>query len=156
MTFEQVKPHNDACLKFGQYCYLNYEKKARHTVLIRSTDNGQPPLYNDFYIHINLTDVNDQPRNPQLSGNKIHENTKAGTPIGTFSAFDEDRDQNLTYSLVENGQGKFKVVGTQLQVAQPVDYEEGTSHKITLLVEDDGVPAMSVRWSVNPPMIKKK
>ena len=69
---------------------------------------------------------------------------KAGTPIGTFTAFDEDTKQTLTYSLLDDDQGRFKLVGNQLQKALPANYETKNSHKITLLVKDDGNPSMSV------------
>ena len=143
--FPQVQPSNAACLDLGgKFCWLNYELKPYHTILVRTTDSGKPALYKDVYLNITLSDVNDQPRSPQLSGYKVHENMKAGTPIGTFTAFDEDTKQTLTYSLVDDDQGRFKLVGSQLQKALPANYETKSSHKITLLVKDDGNPSMSV------------
>ena len=141
----QVRRSNAECLDLGgKFCWLNYETTPYHTILVRTTDSGQPPLYKDVYLNITLSDVNDQPRNPQLSGYKVRENMRAGTPIGTFTAFDEDTKQTLTYSLVDDDQGRFRLVGNQLQKALPANYETKNSHKITLVVEDDGNPSMSV------------
>ena len=143
--FAQVRPSNAACLDLGgKFCWLNYEAKQTHTILVRTTDSGKPALYKDVYLNITLSDVNDQPRNPQLSGYKVHENMKAGTPIGTFTAFDEDTKQTLTYSLLDDDQERFKLVGNQLRKALPANYETKKLHKITLLVKDDGNPSMSV------------
>ena len=143
--FIQVQTSNAACLDLGgKFCWLNYETKPYHTILVRTTDSGKPALYKDVYLNITLSDVNDQPRNPQLSGYKVHENMKAGTPIGTFTAFEEDTKQMLRYSLLEDDQGRFKLVGNQLQKALPANYETKKSHKITLLVKDSGNPSMSV------------
>ena len=146
----QVRPSNTACLSLGgKYCWLNYETKPYHTILVRTTDSGKPALYKDFYLNITLSDINDQPRNPQLSGYTVHESSKAGTLIGVFTANDEDRNQNLTYSLVEDDMGTFRIVGTRLELADSVNYEHRQLHHIIVQVADDGHPSMSVSFATD-------
>ena len=125
-TEVQVAVSNTLCLaEGGAYCLLNYEKKIKTNVTIRSSDNGSPSLYNDQSFAIHLRDVNDGPRNLNLSGNHtVKENSPMGTLVGTFSALDEDSGQTLSCTLLESGGGKFGIQnGNWLIVKCTVDYE---------------------------------
>ena len=71
------------CLRLGIDCKLNFEKQRSFVVTVRSTDNGSPPLFNDFKVTINLSDVNDKPRNLSLSNNVV---SILVNTLGRFSA----------------------------------------------------------------------
>ena len=64
----QVAVDNTLCLKNGgSACKLNYEEQRTRTIRVRATDNGSPPLSVTLTVTITLRDINDQPRNLDLS-----------------------------------------------------------------------------------------
>ena len=140
---------NVRCLaEGGSQCLLNYESSKSHLIVIRSTDNGKPALYKDFTLTIAVDDINDRPRNLQLSGYTLREDRPVGTVIGTLSCSDEDKGQKLlTYTLSDNAGGRFGISkGNQVvqKNSSGIDYETAKSYKITVVVKDSGKPALSV------------
>lgn len=85
LLFAQVALSNAKCLADGySACVYNYEstKLNKFTIVVRTTDNGSPPLYRDSSLTIDITDVNDKPRSLQLSGYTIKEGAAVGTQVG--------------------------------------------------------------------------
>ena len=123
---------------------LNMEEKNKYDVVVRVTDSGSPPLVRDEIITIHLTDVNDRPRNLDLSSNTVYENDPKDTLVGLLFATNEDKGQTLEYVLVDDDDGKFKIVANELRKASPADYETSTSHSILVTVRDDGIPSLNV------------
>ena len=143
----QVAKSNSKCLSNGgKDCWLNSEEKSSYTIKVRSSDNGSPSKYLDKTFTIRIVNVNDQPRNLQLSSFTLKENSSASTVIGTLSASDEDVGQRLTFQLSNNAGGRFVIINNN-QVARgksgSIDYEEATSYDIEVQVKDDGKPSMS-------------
>ena len=74
---------NKQCLsQGGASCLLNYEAQKRHVIRVKTTDDGTPQLSYEKDFNINLRDVNDKPRDLQLSSNKVKENAKINKLIG--------------------------------------------------------------------------
>lgn len=74
---------NKQCLsQGGSSCLLNYEAQKRHMIRVKTTDDGTPQLSFEKDFSIDLRDVNDKPRDLQLSNNKVKENAKINTLIG--------------------------------------------------------------------------
>ena len=61
---------------------MNYEAQKRHMIRVKTTDDGTPQLSFERDFSIDLRDVNDKPRNLQLSNNKVKENATINTLIG--------------------------------------------------------------------------
>ncbi|XP_028399271.1 protocadherin Fat 4-like [Dendronephthya gigantea] len=143
----KVAISNGNCLaKGGDFCKLNYEANPSHQITVRSADNGNPVLSINATFTINLTDVNDQPRELSLSGNTVNETAKIGTVIGRFSAQNEDSGQHLTYTLSDDDQGRFAVSSDGiLTKVLATDYETNTTHFITAVVKDDGTPVKQMK-----------
>ena len=79
------------------------------------------------------------------------ENTAAGMAIGDpEAATDADTGDTLTYSLGGTHAASFAIVGTsgQLQTMAAVDYDTKTSYMVTVMVTDDGTPAMTASIDV--------
>jgi hypothetical protein len=144
----QVAVSNARCLaEGGSQCQLNYESSKSHAIVIRSTDNGNPALSKDFTLTITVEDINDPPRNLQLSGYTLREDGPVGTVIGALSSSDEDRGQKLTYTLSDNAGGRFDISKGNRVVRKSssgIDYETTKSYKITAVVKDSGKPALSL------------
>ena len=143
----KVAASNVKCLALGgDECLLNYETAQRHTIKVRVTDSGSPALSIDVTLTIKVTDANDKPRALDLSSNDVHENEPVGTRVGTLTARDEDASQKLSFTLLDDDNGMFKIVGNELQKASAANYETAKSHSVTVEARDNGNPSMKVRF----------
>uniref|UniRef100_UPI0039C6F2A7 Ig-like domain-containing protein n=1 Tax=Nostoc sp. CCY 9925 TaxID=3103865 RepID=UPI0039C6F2A7 len=73
-----------------------------------------------------------------LTANNIAENSPNGTVIGELSSLDLDTSDSHTYSLVDDAQGRFQIVGNSLQVANNtlINYENQSQHTIVVRSTD--------------------
>jgi hypothetical protein len=97
----------------------------------------------DLLVCVNVVAVvrNERPTNAFLSGadtRTLSENAAIGTVVGTLSATDPDLTSTLTYSLTNNGGGKFSLTGTSLLVLANIDYEVTPGISVTVTVTDQG------------------
>ncbi|MFB2608384.1 cadherin domain-containing protein, partial [Rhizobium phaseoli] len=76
------------------------------------------------------------PRSIALDVASVAENSAVGTVVGLLSATDPDAGDALTLSLTEDAGGRFAVVGNQLVVNGPLDFETAASHQVTARVTD--------------------
>ena len=75
---------NKQCLsQGGSSCLLNYEAQKRYVIRVKTTDDGTPQQSFEKDLSIDLRDVNDKPRDLQLSNNKVKENANMSTLVGT-------------------------------------------------------------------------
>ena len=90
---------------------------------------------NEYYLPliINNSNVNLARKSISLSARSVWEDSPDNTIIGTLSSLDPDENP-LTFVLLDNAGGRFKISGTELQVADSslLDYETATSHSITV------------------------
>ncbi|WP_438755068.1 cadherin domain-containing protein [Pararhizobium sp. O133] len=114
---------------------VDYEKLKSDTITVQVKDAGGLKVTKTFTIGI--TDVNEAPGSVALSKATVAENTKVGTTIGTLSALDPE-GKALTYKLLDNAGGLFKLDGNKLQVAKGIDYEKVQSDTIKVEVKDAG------------------
>lgn len=73
---------------------------------------------------------------------EINENCEIGTVVGTLSAEDVDRGQNLTFSLSDTS--NLVVEGDQVKVTGSIDFEQMTLLTFKATATDDGHPPRSV------------
>ena len=79
----QVDVSNKQCLKKGgPSCRLNYEMQSGHVIRVKTTDDGTPQLSFERDLRIDLRDINDKPRDLQLSNNLVKENATTTSPFG--------------------------------------------------------------------------
>jgi hypothetical protein len=73
----------------------------------------------------------------QLSNDTVAENSKRGTVIGELSATDDD-GAPYTFTLTDNPQDSFKIVGNELRVSKhaDLDFESRSSYRIDVLMTD--------------------
>lgn len=69
-----------------------------------------------------------------LTDNDVTENRPNDFYIATIIATDLDTSTSVTYSLIDDAGGRFKIVNNQLQVANSglLDFDADTSHQITV------------------------
>ncbi|MFO1327941.1 MAG: M10 family metallopeptidase C-terminal domain-containing protein [Rubrivivax sp.] len=88
------------------------------------------------------------PTDPALSASRVAENSARGTAVGTLSATDPDPGEVLTFSLLDDAQGRFAVQGNQLVVAGAIDYETAAAHSVTVHVSDRAGLAVDKRFTI--------
>ena len=64
-----------------------------------------------------------------LSASSVSESAPVGQGIGTISSFNLS---NPVYTLLNNGGGKFSLLGNQIRIAQSLDFETQSSHTIRI------------------------
>ncbi|MES2573548.1 MAG: cadherin domain-containing protein [Bacteroidota bacterium] len=89
------------------------------------------------------------PKNIALSNNTLDENSPLSTLIGNISAESSDPNQILTYSLKNNSDNYFKIVGNQLFINTPLDYETKNQYKITIAVRNQIGESTSKDFIIN-------
>lgn len=72
---------------------------------------------------------------PSISPTNFSESKPVGSQVTTLFSSDPDGD-TLTYSLVTNAGGLFRLDGSKLILAGTLDYETATTHTITVKVSD--------------------
>ena len=80
--------------------------------------------------------VNNPPTDIALSNHTVAENAVNGQVIGSLSATDVDAGETFIYSLLANPENLFRLYGSNLVVANALDYETAVSHDITVRVTD--------------------
>ncbi|MBB3021153.1 Ca2+-binding RTX toxin-like protein [Microvirga lupini] len=96
-------------------------------IVERSVDDFRPVV----------TPSNTAPTSLTLTSGWVWENTNGNKPVGVLGAKDVDGDK-LTYSLVDDARGRFKIDGNKLVVAEGanLDYEQAKSHIVIVQVSD--------------------
>ena len=73
----------------------------------------------------------------------VYENASLGTVVGFINSSDVDSGQEVTYSLLTNAGGRFRIVGQELRLHSQVNYEETSSYSVTVEAKDDGSPRLA-------------
>ncbi len=116
---------------------VDYETLHTVSVVIRVTDATGQSL--DTPLSIAITDINDEtPDSLTASGLVVAENSAVGTVVATLAAHDADVGDVMTYTLVNDGGGRFEIVGDQLRVkaGATLDHEAAASVTVTVRVTD--------------------
>lgn len=120
---------------------LDYETGGTQTITARVTDQGG--LSYDKSFTVNLTNVNEAPTNITLSNSTVMEHVPSETVVGVLAGVDPDAGSILSYTLIDNAGGLFKIdPGSNiLKTAgswQSLDYATATSKNVTVKVTDQG------------------
>jgi hypothetical protein len=117
---------------------LNYEASTEHTIRIRTTDRNGQGLSYEQDLRVTVIDVNEAPTDVALTAVSVAESSVVGTVVGSFSSVDPDNGETFVYTLVDDADGRFKIVGDQLQVANGrlLDYETASSLTIRVRATD--------------------
>ncbi len=93
-------------------------------------------------LHIEWqTATGSPPTSFDLSATAVDEHAAAGTVIGTFgNVVDPDAGDTHTFALVDDAGGRFRLSGSDLEVADGtlLDFESATSHDVVVRVQDSG------------------
>ncbi|WP_112661933.1 M10 family metallopeptidase C-terminal domain-containing protein [Microvirga flavescens] len=109
----------------------------------RAGGAGSLSITKTFKIYVQNVDEpeNRAPTDIDLTNLAVpREGAGGGTLVGILSATDPDGPGNLTYELINDAGGRFKIVGKEIQVANGslLDYEQAQAHTIRVRVTDPG------------------
>nr|DAA06585.1 TPA_inf: protocadherin beta 8 [Anolis carolinensis] len=134
---------------------LDREKVQDYNVTITAMDRGSPRLTSTRVIHVQISDVNDNPPVFEKSffEMQVQENNIPGLLIGSVQAVDLDTEQNakLSYSLLPGNIGGGPVASYvsinsetgNMYALRSMDYEKIKDFKVTVKTTDSGNPPMS-------------
>lgn len=97
---------------------LDFETNENHEVTVSVSDPAGASVEETFTIAV--SDVNEAPTDPALSGDEVNAGAAIGTVVGTFSASDPEGDA-VTFDLTDNPGGHFEIVDNELRVAASLD-----------------------------------
>nr|DAA06582.1 TPA_inf: protocadherin beta 5 [Anolis carolinensis] len=134
---------------------LDREKVAEYNVTITAMDRGSPRSTSTRVIHVQISDVNDNPPvfEKSLFEMQIQENNIPGLLIGSINAVDLDTNQNakLSYSLLPGNIGggpmaSYISINSEtgnMYALRSLDYEKIKDFKVTIKATDSGSPPLS-------------
>jgi hypothetical protein len=130
---------------------VDFESTASYSVVVRVTDKGG--LSATATVTVSVLNVNEAPVfvAASVASKTVAENSPAWTVVGTpVSATDVDVGQTRTYSIPA-GQDVFVIGATNGSISlarQVLDFETRSSYSVTVVVTDNGSPALSVTTTV--------
>lgn len=131
--------------------YMSADTKIQF--LVTGTSGGDRLFIDNVQIDYNVADANAAPTDLALLGSTVTENAATGTVVGTVTGTDPDAGDTQTYSLTDTAGGRFAINRTTgvITVADGslLDYEEATSHNITVQVADNRGQSYTERFTIN-------
>ncbi|NXO92467.1 PCDC2 protein, partial [Certhia brachydactyla] len=134
---------------------LDHEKAAAYNITVTATDSGSPPLSSQKVIHVEISDINDNPprfEEPVYSV-YIPENNPLGAFLCTIKATDPDVAKNayVSYSLLDGEiEGlpvasfvSIKSDSGNMYAVRSFDYETLREFHVIVQAQDAGIPPLS-------------
>ncbi|KFW85734.1 Protocadherin alpha-C2, partial [Manacus vitellinus] len=134
---------------------LDHEKAAAYNITVTATDSGSPPLSSQKVIHVEISDINDNPprfEEPVYSV-YIPENNPLGAFLCTVKATDPDVAENayVSYSLLDGeieglpvaSYVSIKSDSGNMYAVRSFDYETLREFQVVVQAQDAGSPRLS-------------
>ncbi|NXA17196.1 PCDC2 protein, partial [Ibidorhyncha struthersii] len=134
---------------------LDHEKAAAYNITVTATDSGSPPLSSQKVIHVEISDINDNPprfEEPVYSV-YIPENNPIGALLCTIKATDPDVAENayVSYSLLDGeieglpvaSYVSIKTDSGNMYAVRSFDYETLREFQVIVQARDAGIPPLS-------------
>ncbi|KAJ0179077.1 hypothetical protein K1T71_004789 [Dendrolimus kikuchii] len=128
---------------------LNFEERQVYGVTVRATDGGQPALWAEASLVVEVVDVDENRHTPAFGEHAVlaggvREDAPRGTTVMRAAATDADppgRDSRLAYYIVAGtGMAHFSVDDTgMIRTLTPLDRESVPHYWLTLCAQDHGL-----------------
>lgn len=79
----------------------------------------------------------------------VYENVSIGSTVGVINSSDADVDSHLTFSLLTNAQGLFRINDNALLVNGRLDFERQSEYRVTIQARDNGFPSLTSTSTLN-------
>ena len=129
---------------------LDHEALDMHEIAFRVTNSAGETK--DLSFMIDVTNVVEAGEKPpvlvSLAEGFVEENASTGTVAGVFESFSPT--ETYTYALIDDADGRFRLDGNKLIVAdgEQLDYEASDSHTVTVRVTDSLGNVTDMEWGV--------
>ena len=131
---------NDSLLTFEIF---DYERKNAYKITVQTEDPKGGKLIRDFVININ--NINETPTAILLDDSIAVENDGIGTKIGTLNTIDPDINDIHTYTILSD---TFQIVGNELQIKIPLNYETQSRYLISITTQDRGDSTFTQEFTI--------
>ncbi|XP_043924981.1 protocadherin beta-16-like isoform X3 [Protopterus annectens] len=135
--------------------HLDREREPEYNITIVAFDDGSPPLSSTTVVHLQISDINDNP--PVFSkatySMQVIENNNPGALIGSVMATDMDTSQNaqVFYSVIEDMVNGFPLSNFitinsnsgNIFAVRHFDYEQLKEFTFLVQSRDSGTPRLS-------------
>ncbi|XP_075129870.1 protocadherin gamma-B5-like [Leptodactylus fuscus] len=147
--------------------FVDREKVSHYNLTITAMDNGSPQLSTNKTVHLNISDVNDNPPAFEMQHYLVYvqENNLQGISIQTIQASDYDINKNaqITYSVLTNNIDNIPVssyvsinsMTGVLYAQRSFDYEQLREFQFQVMAKDSGSPPLSSNVTVRICIIDK-
>ncbi|NWI08658.1 PCDC2 protein, partial [Crypturellus soui] len=135
--------------------HLDREKAASYNITVTATDSGRPPLSSQKVIHVEISDVNDNPPHFEEPAYSVYipENNPLGVLLCTVKATDPDVAKNayVSYSLLDGeieglpvaSYVSIKSDNGNIYAVTSFDYETLREFQVVVQAQDAGIPPLS-------------
>jgi Ca2+-binding RTX toxin-like protein len=126
------------------------DRETTPTIALNITATDQGGLKKTQRFTLTVTDVNESPTSLTLTGTTVAEDASPNTPIGTFSATDNEGG-SFRYSLVPGvaDNSAFAIDGDRLLVKTPLDFETKNTYSIQVAVADSEGLSLTRTFQIN-------
>ncbi|XP_028816557.1 protocadherin alpha-3 [Denticeps clupeoides] len=131
---------------------VDFEEHPAFEIRVQATDKGQVPMAGHCKLLIVVEDINDNPPEVAVTSllSPVGENASKGTVIALMTVSDPDSGKNGVVSCRLLGTSPFKLQSSfqnyySLLLDGPLDREKQSVYNVTLVAEDEGTPAQSVK-----------
>lgn len=113
-----------------------------YRIIIRATDNGNPPMWLEKSFNITITNVNDPPDSIRISNNSVMDTAPLDHVVGVLSAVDYDgprgslRSSDFIWTITDDDKGRFKLQGPNVLIAASLDHQAHYYHRIIVKCTD--------------------
>jgi VCBS repeat-containing protein len=117
----------------------DFELQNLYSLVIRVTDNGATPLFNDTNLDVIINNVFENPVLNPTGPFNFNENSAVNTPVTTLTATDPDMGDVLTYSIQSGNTGgmfALDAVTGALRFAGSPNFEAVPSYALVVRVTD--------------------
>uniref|UniRef100_A0A8B9PZB9 Protocadherin gamma-C3 n=1 Tax=Apteryx owenii TaxID=8824 RepID=A0A8B9PZB9_APTOW len=140
---------------------LDREKAASYNITVTATDSGSPPLSSQKVIHVEISDINDNPPHFEEPAYSVYipENNPLGVLLCTVKATDPDVAKNayVSYSLLDGDiEGlpvtsyvSIKSDNGNIYAVNSFDYETLREFQVVVQAQDAGIPPLSSTVTVH-------
>ncbi|NXC17494.1 PCDC2 protein, partial [Corythaeola cristata] len=134
---------------------LDHEKAAAYNITVTATDSGSPPLSSQKVIHVEISDINDNPPRFEEPVYSVYvpENNPLGALLCTIKATDPDVAENayVSYSLLDGeieglpvaSYVSIKSDSGNMYAVRSFDYETLREFQVVVQAKDAGIPPLS-------------
>lgn len=124
-----------------RYQVIDPTNRANTGNLLVQMNGSTNRLTADDYAFVAREPTNSAPTGITISSNALAENLSAATNVGTLAATEPDAGDKVTFSLVDDANGAFRIAsdGVSLVATRSFDFEAGpTSLDVTVRATDAG------------------